>query len=112
VALPTDSRYPRHPARRVTLRFHALDKVHHHSLLAELWQHARREPLAGATVIKAHEGFGKSGQVRHTGVASDDVPVSVVIIDSPDHIDGFLHRVAGLLDDVLVTLDDVDIVEF
>ena len=105
------SQFPTHPAQRVTLLLSACDHAHRRPLMSQLLQRARRARLAGATVFEAHQGYGASGRVHRTHLLSDDRPVTVVIIDRPGRIDGFLHEVADLLDDVLVAVDDIDVVE-
>jgi PII-like signaling protein len=79
--------------------------------MLELLKRARRAKLSGATVFEAYEGYGASGHIHRTHLASVDRPVSVVIIDWPDRVDAFLREVAELLQDVLVTVEDIDIVE-
>jgi PII-like signaling protein len=106
-----ESRFPTHPAKRVAMMLNHRDRAGHGSLMIELLQRARHDKLAGATVFQALEGFGASGRVHRTHVVVDDSPVMVVVIDRPDRIDAFLKSVEGLLDNVLVTVDDVDVIE-
>lgn len=108
---PTPSGFSGHPAKRVTMLLTVRDRSHRGSLMIELLRRARRAKLSGATAFEAHEGYGVSGRVHRTHLLSDDAPVTVVIIDRPDQIDEFLRQVGPLLGDVLVTIEDIDIVE-
>jgi hypothetical protein len=87
------------------------DHARHSSLMMELLKRARHAKLAGATVYEAHEGYGESGRIHRVHMLSDDRPVAVVIVDQSDKVDAFLDEVADLLHNVLVTVDDIDIVE-
>jgi PII-like signaling protein len=79
--------------------------------MTTLLKRARRAKLAGATVFEGHEGYGASGHIHRSHVLSDDSPISVVFVDLPDRIEAFLNDVSDLLVDVLVTVDDIDVVE-
>lgn len=105
------SRFPGRPAKRVTLRIHGHDRAGHRSLMIEILRRARRARLAGATAFGAHLGYGESGHVHRAGLFVKDAPVTVVIIDGPAQIDDFLAKSADLLGDVLVTVDDIEIVD-
>jgi hypothetical protein len=92
--------------------FNISDHAHHGSLMTKLLQRARRAKLAGATVFEAQEGYGSSGRVHRNHLLSDDSPVTLVIIDRPDRIEAFLLEVGDLLEDVLTTVSDVEVVDF
>lgn len=102
--------FPTYRAQRLTLIFGARDHDHHGSLLVHLLQRARRDKLAGATAFEAVEGYGRSGRMHRTRSLSDDAPVMVVMVDRPERIKAFLEEVSDMLNDVLVTVVDVDVV--
>jgi PII-like signaling protein len=105
------SRFAGRPAQRVTLRMHVHDRAGHNSLMIEILKRARRARLRGATAFEAQFGYGQSGHIHRTGLFVKDVPLTVVIIDEPDRIADFLGQSAGLLDDVLVTVEDIEILD-
>ncbi|MGP0028965.1 MAG: DUF190 domain-containing protein [Acidimicrobiales bacterium] len=105
------SRFPSHPATRLTLSFNVREHTHHRSLMIQLLQRAQKARLAGATVFEALEGYGASGRLHRSQLLSDDAPAALVIIDRPDRIEAFLLEVADLLPDVFTTLNEVDVVE-
>jgi hypothetical protein len=105
------SHFAGRPAKRLTLLMSVHDQTHHHSLEMEILKRARKAKLAGATVFKGDGGYGASGQVHQVRLLSDDRPLAVVIIDQPDKIDEFLEGIANLLDGVLVTVDEIEILD-
>ena len=106
------SKFPARPAKRVTMLFNISDHAHHGSLMTKLLQRARHANLAGATVFEGQEGYGSSGRIHRSHLLSNDAPVTLVIIDRPDRIEAFLLEVGDLLEDVLTTVSDVEVVEF
>jgi uncharacterized protein len=109
--ITTNSHFAGRPAKRLTLLMSVHDHVRHNSLEIELVKRARKAKLAGATVFEGDEGYGASGHVHQVHLLSDDRPLAVVIIDQPEKIDRFLAEVANLLDGVLVTVDEIEIVD-
>jgi PII-like signaling protein len=108
----TTSRFAGRPAKRLTLLMSVHDHVRRNSLEIELLKRARKAKLAGATVFEGDEGFGASGHVHREHLLSDDRPLAVVIVDSPEKIDGFLEEVGHLLTGVVVTVDEIEILDF
>jgi len=106
------SKFPARPAKRVTVLFNVSDHAHHGSLMTKLLRRARRAKLAGATVFEGHEGYGSSGRIRRPHLLSNDAPVTLVVIDRPDRIEAFLLDVGDLLEDVLTTVSEVEVVDF
>ena len=107
----TQSHFPGQPAKRLTLLISVRDHVRHASLQMEVLKRARKAKLAGATVFEGVEGFGTSGRVHREHVISDDRPLAIVIIDHPERIDAFLEEIAPILDDVVVTVDVVEVLD-
>ena len=70
---------------------------------------AHEAGLAGATVHRGVEGYGASGQVHVNRILSlsPDLPVAVVIVDTPERIDAFLPQLQQLVTDGLITVDDL-----
>jgi uncharacterized protein len=109
-----DSSAPRslaRPGKRLTLLMHVHDHVGHTSLRHELFKRARRTKVAGATAFEGDQGFGLSGHVHRGHLISDDRPVAVIIVDEPTKIDEFLVNITDLLDRIVVTIDEVEIVD-
>ena len=70
---------------------------------------AREQGLAGATALRAIEGFGAGGRVHSVKVLhlSEDVPIVVEIIDTPERIAAFLPTIDKMVAEGVVTLEKV-----
>jgi uncharacterized protein len=71
----------------------------------------RRRGLAGATVIRGIEGFGKSSilHAAHILRMSEDLPIIIECVDTTEKIEEILPVLDGLIGDGLVTLERVDV---
>jgi PII-like signaling protein len=107
----TPDAFPARPARRVTARCGVRDHPRHRPLAVDLVARARKAGLAGATVFEAVEGYGHSGGLHRRHLYGDDAPVSVVLIDTAERLDGFLAGVADLLTGAMLSFEDVEVVE-
>jgi len=69
--------------------------------------HARG--LAGATVLRALEGYGAASRVRTSRIMrlSTDLPLVVEIVDAQERVDEFVALLDGVLDSGLVTVETV-----
>ncbi len=75
---------------------------------------ARAEGLAGATVLRGIEGFGRTS-VLHTAKIlrlSGDLPIVVEIVDSVEKIDAFLPKLDGLVVGGLVTVERAEVLVY
>lgn len=106
-----ESRFTIRRAKRLTILLRARDHDHHGSLYVHLLQRAKKMKLAGATAFEATEGYGAAGAIHRIHSLSNDVPVSIVIVDEEERIKAFLAEASDLLEHVTMTLSDVDIVD-
>jgi uncharacterized protein len=99
-------------ALRLTVIVGESDVIHHRPLYAEIVHRARQAGLAGASVFRGIEGYGASRQIHTQRLLnlSEDLPVSVVIVDEPDQVERFLPVVEELVAEGLVMVDDVRVV--
>ena len=70
---------------RLTVFLTEDDRVAHHPVYELLVRRAREQHMAGATVWRGIEGFGRSGQIRTLRFpdAVAGLPVAVELIDEP-----------------------------
>lgn len=90
------------------------DRHGHTPLHAEIVQRARAAGMAGATVLRGVEGFGASS-VIHTSrllTMSEDLPMVVVIVDTPERVDRFLPELDDLISEGLVVRETVDVIKY
>ena len=70
---------------------------------------AKKQQLAGATVLRGMEGFGQGNTIHTTHVLrlSDDLPVVVEIVDTQEKIESFLELLGDVPLKGLVTQEKV-----
>jgi PII-like signaling protein len=79
---------------------------------------ARETQLAGATVLRGGLGYGHSSQIHSAKILqlSDDLPLVIEIVDSPDKIQAFLPILNELMTEAggsgLVTLENVQVLQY
>ncbi len=71
----------------------------------------RREGLAGVTVVRGIEGFGKSSRLHtaHILRLSEDLPIIIECVDTADKVEAILPALDGMIGDGLVTLERVEV---
>lgn len=72
---------------------------------------AREMGLAGATVLRGIEGFGASSVVHTARILrlSEDLPIVVELVDTPEKITEFLDLVEPMVGEGLITVERVEI---
>lgn len=95
------------------------DKVNHRPLFEVLVERARKEGLAGATVLRGIEGFGADSRVIHTAKIlrlSEDLPIVVELVDTEKKIKEFLPTVDELFEQSgsggMVTIERAEIIRY
>jgi uncharacterized protein len=75
---------------------------------------ARETGLAGATVVRGVMGFGKNSVIHTAKILrlSEDLPMVIEIVDSPDKLEAFLPALDDLITDGLVTLEKVRVIQY
>jgi len=87
-------------------------KWHWRPVYEVLVERARREGLAGATVVAGIEGFGQAGELLKDRPWSlkNDREVIVEIVDTEEAIAKFLEEVEPMLKDAIVTTERAHVV--
>jgi hypothetical protein len=75
---------------------------------------AREAGLAGTTVLRGVEGFGRSSRIHTARILrlSEDLPIVIEIVDAAERIDAFLPRLDPLVGGGLVTLERVEVLMY
>src|SRR5215475_6345975 len=75
---------------------------------------AREMQLAGATAIRGPMGFGQSSVVHSAKVLllSEDLPIVIEIVDIQEKIDAFLPEVSKMMASGLITLQNVELIQY
>lgn len=90
------------------------DKWHGKPLYQAIVEHLRSEGIAGATVVRAIEGFGARSRLHTSRLLrlSEDLPLVIEVVDTEENV----RRVLPILDDMmmdgLVTLERVEVVTY
>jgi len=101
-------------ALRLTVVVGEDDSWHGRSVSSEIVVRAREAGLAGATVVRGVEGFGRRSVVHTSRLVSlsSDLPVVVTIVDEPAKIRMFLPHIAEVISGGLATLEDVEVMQY
>jgi PII-like signaling protein len=101
-------------AERLSVFIGENDQYHHKPLYTEIVHRAHSAGLAGATVFRGFEGYGASNAIHTTRILSlsADLPILIIIVDTPDRIEAFLPQLDDLITEGLVLRDRVDIVKY
>jgi uncharacterized protein len=74
----------------------------------------REDGMAGTTVLKGIAGFGHGGRI-HTAaieVVSADLPLVVEVVDTQEHIDRVLPKLAPLMEGGVITLERAHVIRY
>lgn len=90
------------------------DKADGRPLYEAIVLKARELHLAGATVLRGPMGFGHSSRLHTTKILrlSQDLPLVIEIVDSPEKIQAFLPVLDGMMASGLVTLEKVQVLQY
>jgi uncharacterized protein len=100
------------PAQRLTVIVGESDTVGHRPVYTEIVYRAHAGGLIGASVFRGIEGYGTTGMVHTTRLLdlAEDLPVTVVIVDTAERIAAFLPELEEIVGDGLVLVEDVRVV--
>lgn len=101
-------------ARRLTIYLGEADQHNHKPAYKAIVEALREAGIAGATVTRGIEGFGKTSRIHTASILrlSEDLPVVVQVIDKSDRIESVLPAVQEIVENGLVTLEDVEVVSY
>jgi uncharacterized protein len=90
------------------------DKCHGRPLYEAIVLKARELHLAGATVLRGPMGFGAHSRLHTTKVLrlSEDLAIIVEIVDTREKIDTLLPFIDEVVQEGLVTLEDVHVITY
>ncbi len=99
------------PGKRVTIYLGESDRWERRPLSDAIVELLRREGCAGATVVRGVEGFGKASRIHTANVLrlSEDLPVVVVFVDTPERVEAVLPKVDGMMGGGLIVVEDVHV---
>ncbi len=74
----------------------------------------RAEGVAGATVLRGIEGYGRAARVHTAQILrlSEDLPVLIEVVDREDRLRSVLPRIDAMVDGGLITLEHVEVIAY
>jgi len=90
------------------------DSWHGKPLYEAIVERVRAEGLAGATVVRGIEGFGKASRIHTSRILrlSSDLPIVIEIVDTEAQIDRILPLLDEMVGEGLVTLENVHVIAY
>ena len=90
------------------------DRWHGKPLYEAIVEVARREGLAGATVVRGIEGFGADSRLHTSRILrlSEDLPVVIEIVDTAEKIDAILPSLDEMVGEGMVTVETVHVIAY
>ena len=88
------------------------DKFEGRPLYQAIVEEAKASGLSGATVLRGLMGFGSTSRLHTIKVLriSEDLPMVVEIVDSPEKIEAFLPALKRMAGNGLVTIEKVRVI--
>jgi len=101
-------------ALRLTVIVGEDDVWRHRPVYSEIVVRAREAGLAGATVTRGLEGYGRRSIVHTSRLVSlsSDLPVVITIVDEEAKIRAFVPHVEEVIRGGLVTVEEVEVVRY
>jgi uncharacterized protein len=95
--------------KAITVFIGESDHWHGKPLYAAIVERAKKEGLAGATVVRGVMGFGANSRIHTASILrlSEDLPVVVHIVDTVERADKFLPILHEMITEGLVTTHEV-----
>jgi CBS domain-containing protein len=101
-------------ALRVIIYIGESDHYQGKALYMALLQFLKKEGASGATVVRGLAGFGAHSRI-HTATILDlslDLPIRVEWIDQPEIVERLLSQIRQMVNDGLITVEEVDVVQY
>lgn len=90
------------------------DRWHSKPLYEAIVELARKEGLAGATVIRGIEGFGADSRLHTSRILrlSEDLPVVIEIVDTEENIERVLPMLDPMVGEGMLTVERVHVIAY
>ncbi|AER67208.1 protein of unknown function DUF190 [Thermovirga lienii DSM 17291] len=90
------------------------DKYKGKPLYEAIVNRAKELSMAGATVLRGILGFGAHSRLHSAKILrlSEDLPVVIEIVDTPERIQAFLPHLDEMITEGLVTLEKVQVLYY
>ncbi len=101
-------------AKRICIYVGESDRWRGKPLYAAILETLKSNGIAGATVTRGVAGFGAHSRIHTASILrlSEDLPLRVEVIDSPEKIDTALELISPMVREGLITIEDVNVVRY
>ena len=101
-------------ALRVIIYIGESDHYKGKALYMALLQLLKKEGGSGATVVRGLAGFGAKSRIHTAAIVdlSTDLPIRLEWVDQPEVVERLLPQVRQMVDDGLITVEEVDVVQY
>ena len=103
-----------HAAKRVTVFVGETDRYDGHALYQAIVTMLHAEGIAGASATRGILGYGGSGRTHssHLVDLADDLPISIVFVDSAEAVARMLPKLDEMVQTGLVIVEDVQAIVY
>lgn len=101
-------------AQRLTIYIGESDRWRNKPLYLAIIEALKAEGIAGATVVRGVAGYGAHSRI-HTATLvrlSEDLPLVIQVVDSPEKIARALELVSPMVREGLIVIEDVHVVKY
>jgi len=90
------------------------DRYHGRPLYEAIVAEAKKEGMAGATVLRGLMGFGAHSRMHTAKILrlSEDLPIVIEIVDSAEKIEALLPKLDEMIVEGLVTLEKARVIAY
>lgn len=90
------------------------DRWRNKPLYAAILETLKKEGIAGATVTRGVAGFGAHSRIHTAAILrlSEDLPLIIQVVDSPEHIQRALDAVSPMVREGLITLQPIEVIRY
>ncbi|MBW7884215.1 MAG: DUF190 domain-containing protein [Caldilineaceae bacterium] len=101
-------------AKRITIYIGEDNQYRGRPLYLALLDFLKRENAAGATVLRGTAGFGAHSRIHTSSIVSlsSDLPIRLEWIDWPETIERLMPSIRRMVDDGLITIEDVEVLQY
>jgi len=102
------------PALRLRIYLGDADRWHGRPLHEAIVEVLRQRRLAGATVTRGIEGFGRNAHLHTAKLLrlSEDLPIVIDVVDSEARIREILPELDTMVGDGLITVEPVEVIAY
>ncbi len=102
------------PALRLRIYLGEADRWHGRPLHEAIVEVLRQRRLAGATVTRGIEGFGRNAHLHTAKILrlSEDLPIVIDVVDTEARVREILTELDAMVGDGLITVEPVEVVAY